>query len=153
MTITASILGLTKNNNGFFKSEKQADFLINQLNKSFGFIGISDSGYNSCPIFAKWDNEGIVELSKDSKSGRLVIFERKIEGKLTVIEEAQLKSNKRALKKLESKLSQKVSAFIDGSYNSTGDVTTYSEDMIARYLEVKKDLETQINTLKKIIYG
>lgn len=149
MEIKSSIIGLTKSNNGFFKSDKQADFLTNELMLGGGYIGIADSGYDSCPIFAKWDKEGIIQLYKYTKNnGNVVIFDRKITGILTNNEIKEQKVDKRLLKKLERQLEEKILSYEDGTYNGSGDKSTYTTDMTARYEIVKDDLKKQIENLK-----
>jgi hypothetical protein len=59
MNIQVSILSLAKSNNGFFKSKKQAEFLIAKIKENSGCIGFVSSGYNSCPLFASFDENGI----------------------------------------------------------------------------------------------
>lgn len=59
--IEISVKGLAKNNNGFFKSEKQRDFLTDFLGKREGFIR-SENGHNGYQIFCEWDNLGITKI-------------------------------------------------------------------------------------------
>ena len=131
--ISKSIFGLTKNNNGFFKSEKQAQFLIDQMTAVDGCFAHANSGFHSCPIFAKWDDKGIIKIVKATKKGDVIMFERKEKGVLTSIEIENTKRIERKIKSLEREISERKSAFENGSYNGTGDVNTYSHNMIERY--------------------
>lgn len=133
MDISKSIFTLTKYNNGLFKSEKQADFLIDQMQQTGGCIGIANSGYNQCPIFAEWDAEGITKVVKHGKKKHTIMFERKTPGVLTEVEKKRIKSIERKIKSLNKEIKEVELSFKDGSYNGTGDVSTYTEDMIERY--------------------
>jgi hypothetical protein len=151
MEISKSIFALAKSNNGLFKSEKQSDFLISQLKKFEGCIGHGDSGYNSCPIFASWDDKGVTKIIKSSKNGDVLMFERKQEGILTFLEIKKIKSLQRKLKKLKKEIEEKQISFEDGSYNGTGDVSTYSKDMINRFNYFQEQKKSQCLEIQKII--
>lgn len=155
MDILSSIFGLVKNNNGFFKSEKQAEFLISQMEKLDGNIGFTSSGYHSCPIFASWDEKGIIKIIKHSKTKSgckdIVTFERTVKGVLNGLQFKEIASLKRRVKSLEKDLQEKRTSFAGGSYNSSGDVSTYTNDMIDRYNRICQSLENQISSLKNLI--
>jgi hypothetical protein len=151
MKISKSIFTLAKSNNGFFKSEKQSVFLISQLNQFGGFIGHADSGYNSCPLFASWDDKGITKIVKLSKKGDVLMFERKKEGQLTDLEIKEIKSLERKLKALEREIKERQSSFDDGSYNGTGDISTYSQDMIERFNCYQEKKRNQLFEIEKLI--
>lgn len=151
MEISKSIFGLTKSNNGFFKSEKQAQFLISQMSSFDGFIGHANSGYNSCPLFAFWDESGITKIVKSAKNGDVVMFERKIEGSLTALEIKQIKTYERKIKALEKEINERQKSFDNGSYNRTGDTSTYSTDMIERFEYFQNQKKEQVKKIKEII--
>ncbi len=151
MKITASIFGLTKNNNGFFKSEKQAKFLISQIKKFEGCVGHANNGYHSCPIFAKYDEKGITKLTKHGKNGNLVIFERKVDGVLTSIESRDLKKYKRRYKALKKEVDRRQESFDSGNYNRSGDVSTYTDDMIKLFNEQQGLKVKRLENLGKVI--
>jgi len=75
MSIKQSILALCKNNNGFFKSARQAEFLTSKLEKVDGLVGTLTAWGNSSLMFAEWDSKGIVKIVKLGKSDS-VFFER-----------------------------------------------------------------------------
>jgi len=75
MSIKQSILSLCKNNNGFFKSERQAEFLTSKLGEVAGFVGTLSAWGNNVSLFAEWDSKGIVKVVKRGKSNS-VFFER-----------------------------------------------------------------------------
>lgn len=156
MEISKSIFGLTKSNNGFFKSGKQAQFLISQMSSYDGCIGHANSGYNSCPIFASWDEKGITKVVKATKNGDVLMFERKIQGVLTELEVKHIKFYERKIKALEKEINERQKYFDNGSYNGTGDTSTYSNDMIERFeysqnqkIEQVKKLKEKVCQLKK----
>lgn len=73
-----SIRSLIKNRNGFYVSEKQRDFLIEQINGNEGFIG-SNNQYNGYQVFAECDELGITKLYHITNKNKNtnVKFERK----------------------------------------------------------------------------
>jgi len=146
-----SCFSLAKSNNGFFKSEKQAEFLISKINERDGNIGSVTSGYNSCPVFANLDNKGILKIVKSTKSGEIVMFERVVENQLNSIQIKEINSLEKLQKKLEKELLRKRSSFNDGSYNGTGDSSTYSKDLIERYLRFTAELENRIISIDRKI--
>ena len=84
------------------------------------------------------------------------MFERKIEGTLTVLEIKELKKLKRAYKNLTADFNERVEGFKSGKYNGSMNIATYTNDMIVRYNEqneIKQSaidrLETRINELTK----
>jgi len=145
MEISKSIFGLAKSNNGFFKSEKQGNFLISQMELLEGFIGEANSGYNSCPIFAKWDEKGITKIIKATKTGDVVMFERKVDGALTTLEIKEIKRLERKAKSLQDEISKRQLSFDSGNYNGSGDVRTYTPVMIEGFnrqqFQKKENLE------------
>jgi hypothetical protein len=133
MSIKISVLSLCKSNNGFFKSEKQANFLISQLELKDGYFGQNDSGFNTCPLFAAWDNKGILRVKKSTIKGMVITFERKVKGITSELELKEIKRLKRKLKKEEKRLNERINSFYSGEYNSTGDIKTYTENLIINY--------------------
>ena len=146
-----SVFLLAKSNNGFFKSEKQSKFLIAELSQYDGCIGHADSGYNSCPVFADWDNKGITKIVKSSKNGAVIMFERKIEGTLTSLQLKGIKSYQRRIKALEKEISEYQKSFDNGNYNNSGDVNTYPKDMIEKFNYFQNQRQQQLNNLKEIL--
>lgn len=153
--LNRSIFGLTKYNNGLFKSETQAKFLINQIDRYEGLVGYASSGYNSIPIFAEYDENGITKLVKRSnnksiKDKDVIVFERKNSTGLNSMEIKELNTYKRNLKKLETQLNDRIVSWESGDYNKSGDKSTYDTDKatVERYEHFKSDLEKNILLLK-----
>lgn len=152
MEISKSIFGLAKNNNGFFKSEKQAQFLISQIDLLDGLIGYAEMGYNSCPIYADTDKNGITKISKRTVNGLVVMFERKQKGVLTSLEIQEIKRRERKIKSLEKEVIERQECFDNGNYNNSGDVNTYTIEMINQFNSFQNQKIEQINRLKEIVY-
>lgn len=155
MEISKSIFGLAKSNNGFFKSEKQAKFLSSKIDDLDGCIGHANSGYNSCPIFASYDDKGITKIIKSTKNGDVLMFERKNQGVLTSLEAKEIKRLERKLKALKMDIDEREDSFKSGNYNGSGDTSTYTDDMIERfnhfqtqYKEQALSIENRIKTIK-----
>ena len=79
-----SVYALAKNNNGFFKSEKQAAFLIAQLAERNGVFaelysfGANNGAQARRDVFVSWDSQGITEIKTVAQVSRKtkVLFER-----------------------------------------------------------------------------
>ena len=117
LNIKISVLSLCKNNNGYFKSEKQAKYLTSQLEKWGGHIGQNDSGYNTCPLSATWDDDGIIKTTKYTKSkGRVTVWERRVSGVLSETDKKLLKKRKRKLKELNKQLDSREACVVTVDY-------------------------------------
>ena len=148
MELAKSIWGLVKYNNGFFKSEKQAQFLISEMILLDGHIGFADSGFNSCPIFASWDERGITKIVKSAKKGGIIMFERKKEGILTTIEINKIKIYERKIKSIEKDINECKISFDNGTYSHSG---IYTTEMIERFNRFQNQKIKQIEKLQEII--
>ena len=149
--MTKSIFGLAKSNNGFFKSEKQKQFLSSKIDEFGGCIGHANSGYHSCPIFATYDEKGITKIVKSTKNGDVLMFERKKRGVLTSLEVKEIKRLERKLKSLKKEVSEREDSFNSGNYNSSGDTSTYTNDMIERFNHFQAQKKEQILNIENII--
>lgn len=76
MSIKASLFSLAKYDNGFFKSEKQRDFILSQCDSGGVYI-VQDSVYNN-PVrwFIQCDPQGIVSIVKETRKASATTFER-----------------------------------------------------------------------------
>lgn len=131
-----SVESLIATNNGFFKSQKQADFLISMLSKEDGNISVGSTYGNGFMITYLFDEKGITKKEqynyKTSKT--IVLWERVVEGKLSIQDEKLLKTLKRKLSKAEKSLKERIShrceysSYIDSVDTSfTGDKEQYCE--------------------------
>jgi hypothetical protein len=149
MNIQISVFALAKNNTGLFKSPKQAIFLISQLEKCDGCIGYL--GNSSSPIFVDWDDKGITKIIKATKKVDVLMFERKIDGVLTGVEIQKIKALEKRQKALKKEIKEREDAYNNGMWNGSGDITTYTQDMIDRFnyfhqekIEHLKSIEAQL---------
>jgi len=66
--LLTSVYSLAKNNNGFFKSEKQAAFLASELSSCGGFFyelfsfGDNNGAQARRDVYVTWDSKGITEI-------------------------------------------------------------------------------------------
>ena len=155
MEIAKSVFGLTSSNNGFFKSEKQAKFLISMIEEFDGFVGWADSGYNKIMIVAQYDEQGITKLVKHTKSGDVTMWERKVEGVMTERELKEIKAYKRKLNSISKEITVSEEAFFSGEYDRSGDMMSYSCDSVELYVmsqcrrrEAIRSIEVKLNNLK-----
>lgn len=146
-SIKVSIMSLAKNNNGFFKSEKQAAFLTNILSKLDGCIGHNVIYNNSVPVFVDWDEKGIIKIvAKSSKTGDKLMFVRNVEGQLNVLQQKELKKLKRLLKQAEKSYVERVNAWENGTYG-IGDYKNDS-NTVRLYNHFNDQILTRIDSLK-----
>jgi len=67
--IARSFASLVKHNNGFFKSEKQARFLLSRCDEDNTYTTGGSVYGNSYNIFYKCDEKGVIEVVKSTTSG------------------------------------------------------------------------------------
>ena len=148
MDITKTIFGLTKNNKGFFKSEKQGNFLRDILTKSQGYISMGDMYGTGVGAFVSYDDKGITKVQTYTKNGAgNVIFLREVKGQLNDLQIKDIKRMERKIAKLRKELDFRYTAWESGSYNRSGDPSTYSEDDRTIYLKFNKRKEDAIQSM------
>lgn len=112
LQLQKSVLGLCKNNNGFFKSEKQATFLIKEIDSNYGFVGYTSSGFHSCKLFCEYDEKGIIKITKESNTKKgvnhIVTFQRAVNGQLNPLQVKHLKQLKKQLAFYENQLNTRI---------------------------------------------
>jgi hypothetical protein len=96
-----SVLGLAKNNNGIFKSEKQASFLKLMIDERDGLIGHTEHGR---PYLADYDDKGIIKITVGNPPE--LYWERKEQGILRPDDIKRIKSLQREIKQLENSNSE-----------------------------------------------
>lgn len=98
MSLAISFASLVKNNNGLFKSEKQANFLLSMCNENvYGTSG--NVGRNSFYMDYFCDEKGVIQVTKRTdKKDTVSTWERRVDGKVTVQDKKAISSIKRMLK-------------------------------------------------------
>lgn len=76
MTIAKSFFSLIKTNNGYFKSEKQASFLLDQCGDGKMFVATYSVFNNSYNFFFECDDEGVVRVEKHTSKKVEIYWER-----------------------------------------------------------------------------
>jgi chromosome segregation ATPase len=106
--IAKSIYGLAKNNNGYFKSPAQAQFLKGQLDRRDGVVGSGNTYGNSHTDFAEYDDKGIIKIERHlaTTGNSKIIFQRKEGTNLTQADEKNIRFYKRKIKELEQYLAK-----------------------------------------------
>lgn len=121
-TVAISFASLVKNNNGFFKSEKQAAFLLSQCQDGMTFITSGDVYGNAFSLNYNCDSQGVVTVEKYlNKKGEIqLIFQRVVQGEVNQVEDAkkakEIKRLNREIKVLEKKIKERMQAFESGQY-------------------------------------
>lgn len=108
--IAVSFAGLVKNNNGMFKSEKQAAFLLSKCIDN-EYEAVSSVYGNSYTNTYLCDSKGVVKVVHYThQKGESLIWERVENDKLTVQEEKQQKRIKREIKRIEKQIAEREAA-------------------------------------------
>jgi hypothetical protein len=76
MTIARSFFSLLKTNNGYFKSEKQASFLLDHCGDGKVFVVNGSMFNNSYNFFFECDDEGVVRVEKHTSKKIETYWER-----------------------------------------------------------------------------
>ena len=77
------------------------------------------------------------------------MFERKEEGVLTFLEIKEVKRLEKKIKSIQKEIDDRQFSFDNGSYNGSGDIGTYTYDMIARFKQQQSQKIEQINKLRE----
>lgn len=148
--IAKSFASLVKSNNGLFKSEKQAAFLLSQCQEGKTF---STGGFvynNPFRMFYHCNDLGVVKVEKyTANTGRTVtLWTPKQEGVMSQTEAKKLKFYDRKINDLKAKLESRQAAFDKGEYNDFGGLFERSNAMDLGMLEgfekAKSDLLNSI---------
>jgi len=142
--ILTSIYSLTKTNNGMFKSEKQANFLISQFERCEDCIGFSPNGK---PIFVEYDAKGITKMYKLISNKTDIVFERVVEGSLNSIELKTLKWYKSKVKKIQKKLDEAI------AWGEEKGLSNFSQFELEIYHRSREGERTQIAELMELIHA
>ena len=147
--IKLSLNSLIKNNNGFFKSKKQADFLLSILNDNNVFVSVA-YGYTVLSTY-HFDDKGITLKTKTSVKTNKTEEEwsRKLEGILSVEEQQIVKRLTKQLKSVKKEHASRLKSYNEGSYflskePSAREIAIYSEsqdDRLKLIAKIEKTLE------------
>lgn len=115
--IAKSFAYLVKSNNGAFKSEAQAKFLLSQCNGEQKFV---DSMPKDAVVTYHCDGAGVVSVERYSlNTGKTKKeWERKVAGKLTVQEDREIKRLLRMKKDTEESIAARNIAYAKGDYKN-----------------------------------
>lgn len=122
-SIHASLENLIKTNNGFFKSEKQAEFLLHELKKEYGNVFTATLFGNSVVLTYKFDDKGITEKTNMSikKQSEKVVWARTGDF-LSCTAKKKISALKREIKKLEKSIDDRNTAYAAGQYKGMEDL-------------------------------
>lgn len=132
-----SVLGLVKNNNGIFKSEKQASFLKSLIDQQDGVVGHTEHGR---PYFAEYDDKGITKITVGTSPIELY-WERKEQGILRPADVKLIKSLQRKIKELEKEIASREAGLKDGTYIDKYGVINQKKELIQKYQDTIKKIE------------
>lgn len=126
MEVSSSFASLVKSNNGFFKSDKQAEFLLNQC---------SENVYCSQAItkFRSWysmiyfcDAKGVTKVEKNTSTGLTVVWERAAEGQVSMQDAKEIKRLQRLIKQDQKSIESRTKSMEAGSYDGAMSLYNYS---------------------------
>lgn len=93
--LATSVYSLAKNNNGFFKSEKQAELLKREIDYNEGIIGSNEMYGNQTTVFAEYDNEGITRIyTHSSKTNKNLNKFTRINNDIYIANQERLKNSR-----------------------------------------------------------
>lgn len=142
--VEKSFASLVKTNNGKFKSEAQAKFLLSQC-RDGQFITSGHVHGNLYTLFYVCDNTGVVRVEKQTNAKGLVTqWERREEGKVSVQDQKEIKRLKRLLKGIELSIKERRESVAKGEYASL-ELAAFSE---ARDLEGIKEIKAKLVVLE-----
>lgn len=115
--LAASFAGLVKSNNGFFKSEKQAKYLLSMASRypNNVFCSVGQVHGNSFCLEYHCDDKGVLKVIKylPRTSKTLLTWERLETGKVAVQTAKSIKYYKRKIKELESSIERRINEYGD----------------------------------------
>ena len=115
---STSFASLVKSNNGMFKSEKQAAFLLAQCDA--GTFVASGHGWAGWQLHYRCDALGVVEVCKHTAAtGRAIVWQRVEAGRVAVQETKEHKRLTRMRTGVEKDLSARTAARTAGSFSDT----------------------------------
>lgn len=119
--IQASLENLISTNNGLFKSESQAQFLLSEMKKEFGNVFVTSVYGNSVKLTYIFDETGIIEKTNTSvkKGTETLVWKRKVQGVLSIDEAKQLKHIKKSIKDLKKSIERRDACYANGEYNAS----------------------------------
>jgi hypothetical protein len=122
-----SFAGLVKNNNGMFKSVKQAEFLLSMCDNNV-FITTGRFGKSYFILFYHCDKDGIVSVTKDTEKKKDVLtWKRTAEGELSMTDLAHVKMLKSLIKRLEKSITERIAA--KEQYKNSPDLFERAQEM------------------------
>lgn len=135
-----SFANIVKTNNGFFKSQAQAKFLLSQcVSNQFSTSG-SVHG-NRYILFYVCDETGVIRVEKQTQSkGLITTWERRQEGLVTIQDEKEIKRLKREIKSTIELMKARERSLERGEYKS---LSLY-EESVRHDEEVLKSLKEEL---------
>jgi hypothetical protein len=117
--IAKSFASLVNNNNGLFKSEKQAAFLLSMCQEGKTFICGGHVYKNPFIMLYHCNDKGVVKVEKHTPhTGKLITtWEPKQEGALSIKEKKLLKVWDRDIKALEKAIISRQASWDSGQYD------------------------------------
>jgi hypothetical protein len=116
--ITISFASLVKSNKGYFKSEKQAEFLNSQLDNGVHISYGTVWGANYQLAYA-CDAKGVVTVTKSTAAnGAKVIWQRVVDGCISVQDAKETKRIARMIAQIEKIIVSRDAAVASGEYTN-----------------------------------
>lgn len=135
--LAMSFAALVKNNDGLFKSDKQAQYLLSQCEEENMFTTSGTVYRSPFTMFYHCDEKGVVKVEKylPRTSKTEVVWLRPVKGTLSIKDAKHLAQLKRMLKQTQNKVKDREAAWERGEYASCPDLFNQAMD---------KDLESMI---------
>lgn len=135
--IAISFASLVKSNNGMFKSDKQAEFLLSHCENG-EFITCGNMYGHSFNLTYVCDAQGVTRvIHYTSNTGDKTTWERVEAGKVSVQERKEFKRIMREIKRIEKSIAERDSALDNGQYATHMELyessNTNDQEMLAAY--------------------
>lgn len=139
-SIAISLASLVKSNNGFFKSEKQAAFLLSMVNdgeKCFTTAG--NVRGNTFTVTYVMDDKGVVSVVKYTNvKGSVTEWQRPVQGETSIQDKKAIAKLKREIKALEKQITARNDSFSKGDYKGMETLYHNANSVDVDTLEAKK---------------
>ena len=142
--IQISLENIIKTNNGKFKSQKQADFLLSVL-KDNNVFSVNVNGY-ALVITYLFDDKGVTLKTITSLHTHKTTEEwsRKVEGILSVDDKAVIKQINKRIKALDKSIKSRQASFDNGAYPDAAMFNELQGEEVARLENNKKQLQVYV---------